>query len=218
MFNLFKKKEKSSKVEQGYKFVWYDIGEGNPFNKRVLDCRDFTQTNLATTADPKVVQTFNRLRQSDGKEYVKQEVDKKSVVEVNLNYPPTKSELNGLVFKAMSFDEKWDIYVYDKCFYFVRSWTGELVYKAFARTDVNHVTIYRIEYVDSGPEESAMAISNVHFLLTTQVLKGIFPHRVPTMLKSDMEIAQYSFSQFGNKCWYATYDDISDTIIKTKDR
>jgi len=41
-----------------------------------------------------------------------------------------------------------------------------------------------------------MAISNVHFLVTAQILKGILPHGVPAYLKTDMEIALYSFSQF----------------------
>jgi hypothetical protein len=33
-----------------------------------------------------------------------------------------------------------------------------------------------------------------------------------------MEIALYSFERFGNKCWYATYDNIVDTVIKLKER
>ena len=70
MFNLFKKKDKS---EPTYKFEWHDIGDGNPFNKKILDCRDYTQNNLATTADKSIAETFNRLRTTDGKEYLNQD-------------------------------------------------------------------------------------------------------------------------------------------------
>jgi len=213
MFNLFKKKEKP---EQTYKFEWHDIGEGNPFNKRILDCRDYTQNTLATTGDKSIAETFNRLRITDGKEYVLQDFKDKVAIETNLKYPPTASPLTDLIFKAESFDEKWDIYVYDYCFYFSRSWTGELVYKAFAIVDTKNVTIFKVELQDNDSTSKSFAASNVHFLVTTQILKGIIPHRVPTNLKTDMEIAVYSFSQFGNKCWYATYDDILDTVIKTK--
>lgn len=209
MFNLFRKK----KPKHTYKFEWHDIGEGNPFNKRILDCRDYTLNNLATTADKSVADTFSRLRTSDGKEYLTQDFIDKVAIEVNLKYPPTGGELTDLIFKAQSFDEKWDIYIYNNCFYFTRSWTGELVYKAFATVDSNTVTVYRIE-LQGDETDKSFAVSNVHFLVSTQILKGILPHRVPTDLQTDMEIALYSFSQFGNKCWYATYDDILDTVIK----
>jgi hypothetical protein len=213
MFNLFKKKEKP---EQTYKFEWHDVGEGNPFNKRILDCRDYTQNNLATTGDKSIAESFNRLRRSDGTEYLLQDFTNKIAIETNLMYPPTTSQLTNLVFKAETFDEKWDIYIYDNCFYFTRSWTGELVYKAFATVDTSNVTIYRVELQDNGTVDKSFVISNIHFLVTTQILKGIIPHRVPTYLTTEMDIALYSFSQFGNKCWYATYDDILDTVIKNK--
>lgn len=213
MFNLFKKKEKA---EQAYKFEWHEIGQSNPFNKRILDCRDFTLNNMATTSDKSIVETFNRLRKSDGKEYFGCDFKNKVTMETSLKYPPTGGPLTNLIFKAQTFDEKWDIYIYDSCFYFTRSWTGELVYKAYATVDTSNVTIYKIEFEDNHSADKSFAISNVHFLVMTQILKGVFPHRVPANLKSDKEIASYSFSQFGNKCWYATYDDILDTVIKSK--
>jgi hypothetical protein len=215
MFNFFKKKG-IERPKATYKFEWHDIGEGNPFNKRILDCRDFTQNNLATTGDKSIVETYTRLRRSDGKEYVTQEFKNKITIETALKYPPTGSQLTNLVFKAKSFDEKWDIYIHDSCFYFVRSWTGELVYKAFGSVDSNNVTIYKLELEDNSLVDKSIAVSHVHFLVSTQILKGIIPHRVPSNLKTDMEIALYSFSQFGNKCWYATYDDILDVVIKNK--
>ncbi len=213
MFNLFKKEEKP---EQTYKFEWLVVGEGNPFNKRILDCRDYTQNNIATTADKSIAENFNRLRKIDGKEYLTQDFENKISIETNLKYPPSGSQLTNLVFKAKSFDEKWDIYVYDNCFYFTRSWTGELVYKAFAKVDPKNVIIYKVELHNHDSVDKSFAVSDVHFLVTTQILKGILPHRIPTNLITDMDIALYSFSKFGNKCWYATYDDILDTVIKSK--
>lgn len=210
MFQLFKK---TAKPEPTYKFEWHEIGEGNPFNKRILDCRAYTLNHIATTADRSIAETFNRLRKSDGKEYVGQDFKNKITIETNLKYPPTDAQFTNLIFKAQSFDEKWDIYIYDNCLYFLRSWTRELIYKAFADVDFNHVTIYKIELQGNDSLDKSLAISDVHFLVTTQILKGILPHRVPANLKSDMDIALYSFSRFGNRCWYATYDDILDTVI-----
>jgi hypothetical protein len=210
---LFKIKEKP---EQKYRFQWYDIGKGNPFNKKILDCRDYTQNNRATTRDSRIAERFNLLRQSNGKEYVSQGFEKKMAIKTNLKYPPTDAPLTDLLVKSTSFDEKWDIYVYDNRIYFTRSWTGELVYKAFATVNTENVTIYKVELQDNDSVDKSMAISNVHFLVTTQLLNGIIPHRVPTNLKTDMEIAHYSFSQFGNGCWYATHDDILDTVIKNQ--
>ncbi|MFM7850981.1 MAG: hypothetical protein ACKO96_03485, partial [Flammeovirgaceae bacterium] len=104
MFNLFKKNEKP---KQTYKFEWHDFGENNPFNKKVLDCRDYTQNTLATTADRRIAEKFKQLSKSDGKEYTTQEFKNKITIDTNLKYPPTGGQLTNLIFKAKSFDEKW---------------------------------------------------------------------------------------------------------------
>jgi hypothetical protein len=43
MFGLFKRKKKESESYQRktdeYDFKWYDLGEGNPYNKKILDIR-----------------------------------------------------------------------------------------------------------------------------------------------------------------------------------
>ncbi|GHM99164.1 hypothetical protein WSM22_06540 [Cytophagales bacterium WSM2-2] len=211
MFNLFKKKEQKSKVQ--YKnIVWHEVGDGNPFNKRVLDVREYTLNHTFTTRSKAVAEKYNASRQSDGKEYVGHVFKNATFIETALKYPPIDRTLTDMIFRSQSFDEKWDIYIYDNCFYFVRSWTGDLIYKAYATSDANNVTIHKIEM--EGEDKDAVAVSTVHFLVTTQILKGIIPHQVPSYLKTEIEIAEYSGSAFGNKCWYATYEEILDTKIK----
>lgn len=222
MFNWFKRKKKEKEAadkparQTGEEtFTWLDVGPGNPFNKRILDCRSLTWNLLATTSDRAVAESYNRLRSSMGREYIGAEIEGKQIVNTTLTYPHNGAALNGVVYKAGSMDEKWDIYIYQDCFYFTRSWTGELVYKAFVRVLSEHIELCRVEY---APQEHllsdpTLAVNNVHFLLMTHALGRVYPHKVPAGLQQDREIALFSFSQFGNKACYATFDDILDTTI-----
>ncbi len=74
MFNLFKKKQVNSNSipheSDGHDFKWYEVGEGNPFNKRVLDIRDFTNNMLSMTSNPQIAELFLQRRNSIGKELI----------------------------------------------------------------------------------------------------------------------------------------------------
>lgn len=201
--------------KEEYSFQWLEIGEDNPFNKRILDVRSLTWNVVATTKDKNVAESYNNLRNSNGKEYIDTDIDNGETVDTLLEYPHNGDALEGIVFKSDSMDCKWDIYIYNSIFYFTRSWLGELIYKAHAEVLSDKLIIHKIEF----PQEigAELAKSDIHFLLTTHAMGKVLPHQIPDYLDSDMNIALYSFRQFGNKGCYACFEDITDTIITLRD-
>jgi hypothetical protein len=221
MFDWLKKKPKEvkesevlQKGEANYRFIWYEIGEGNPFNKRILDIRSFTLSMIATTSSKEIVEKYNSLRSSVGNEYIGTRVPNSKSTLTNLKYPHNGSVLRGAAFKADSMDCKWDIYVYDNIFYFSRSWTGDMVYKATAKINEDSIELTAIEYPEET--EESLAINDVHFLMMSHAFGRVFPHMIPRALLSENEIALYSFSTFGNKACYASYEPIIDTVVTLK--
>jgi hypothetical protein len=216
MINWFKKKHKKSKESEvlqqntQYQFTWYEVGDGNPFNKRILDIRSFTQTMIATTSKKSIAELYNELRKSVGEEYIGKDVVNARSSKTDLRYPHNGTELRGAAFKSDSMDCKWDIYIYDSCFYFTRSWTGELVYKAISQITSDFIKIIEIQHPDTI--ESKDSINNVHFLILSHANRRPMPHKIPAGIIGDKEIALYSFSEFGNRACYASYEDITDTI------
>ncbi|WP_299216649.1 hypothetical protein [uncultured Aquimarina sp.] len=220
MFNWFKKRKSNRESEfqsessKTYDFKWYEIGEGNPFNKRVLDIRSYTGTMLAFTKEKKLAEKYNDMRQSNG-EYLKNQQILNSVDSIiYLKYPHNGDKLNGIIFKADSMDCKWDIYAFENFFYFSRSWNGDLAYKAKFKIDSDSIEIIEIEH--SNEIEQNIALSDVHYLIKTHAINQPIPHTIPNDLKTDIEIAQWSFAKFGNRAYYATYENVFDTIVTLK--
>jgi hypothetical protein len=200
-----------------YIHKWHPIGPDNPFNKKILDIRGFTQTTLALTKDREVAVLFDHLRQSLGEELINTAMDNSELVIANLVYPHNGAKLAGAICKAECMEDKWDLYGWDDVIYFTRSWTGELVYKAFVKIAGTTLTIYKIEYnSNDSTKDRSLVINNVHFLVKTLALGAIHPHKVPMTLTTDDAIARYSFSLFGRNCWYATFNDITDTVVKLR--
>lgn len=221
MFGLFKKKIKESEFNQSqnqeYQFQWYEAGENNPFNKRILDIRSLTQHTLSFTKDKYVAELFNKQRQSIGRELIDTKMPGSKTLNVELVYPHNGAKIEGATYKAKCMEDKWDIYGWNEIIYFTRSWTGEVIYKAFINTTDSNFKIYKIEYIPTyDDEDSLLAINNVHFLIKTLAFGGVYPHKVPKSLTTEKNIALYSFNQFGHNCWYATFDEILDTTFTTK--
>lgn len=222
MFGLFKKKtikesETHQHQNQEYQFKWYELGDENPFNKRILDIRSLTQNILSFTKDKFVAELFNKQRQSIGQELIGFKRNGSHTVDVNLEYPHNGSKIEGAAYKAKCMEDKWDIYGWNDIIYFTRSWTGEVVYNAFINVSDTNFIIYKIEYIPNETEQDeSLAINNVHFLIKTLAFGAIYPHKVPTSLTTDKDIALYSFNQFGHNCWYATFDELLDTVLKPR--
>lgn len=114
--------------------------------------------------------------------------------------------MEGIVFKADSMDVKWDIYIYGSKFLFVRSWTGDLQYRASAEIFNDRISIHEIEASKSAIEN---APQTVKFLLATHAMGRVLPHTIPRDTPDDPKmIALLTFSMFGKLGCYATYEDI----------
>ncbi len=222
MFGLFKRKKKESESYQSktdeYDFKWYDLGEGNPYNKRILDIRNLTQTMLSFTSDKEVAVLFNKQRHSIGEELINVKLEGSKTIPTNLEYPHNGSKMEGAGYKAKCMEDKWDIYFWNGIMYLTRSWTGEVIYKAHTTVSSTNFTITKIEYTENEYTQAdpSLVIDNVHFIVQSHAFGRPYPHRVPKTLIEEKEIALYSFNQFGHNCWYATYDNIVDTIVIPK--
>lgn len=218
MSGIFRKKKKESEAYQNideYEFKWYNIGEDNPFNKKILDVRSLTQKILSFTKDKSVAELFNKQRHSIGEELIGVKIASSKTILTNLEYPHNGSKMEGAGYKAKCMEDKWDLYFWDGIMYITRSWTGEVIYKAYTTVAENNFTITQIEYSENQytGEDPTLVIDNVHFIVLSHAFGRPFPHRIPKTLIDEKEIALYSFNQFGHNCWYATHDTITDTVV-----
>jgi hypothetical protein len=108
-------------------------------------------------------------------------------------------------------DIKWDIYIFDSVLLFVRSWTGNLEYRASAMVLENRITIQAIE---SSRSKIETAPQTVRFLLATHAMGHVLPHTIPADTPNDpKKIALLSFAMFGKLACYATYEDMTAVRI-----
>ncbi|MBX2822768.1 MAG: hypothetical protein KTR29_23930 [Rhodothermaceae bacterium] len=112
-------------------------------------------------------------------------------------------------------DVKWDIYVYGEWFYFVRSWTSELMYKVHYQNKDAELVLDAIETSLDVNETPNLHEQNINSIMLTHVLGQVWPYVIPKSLhsSSEKEIALYMFSQFGNKATIATKSDTLDIIL-----
>ncbi|MEM7456457.1 MAG: hypothetical protein AAF456_19080 [Planctomycetota bacterium] len=194
-------------------FQWYEVGDENPFPVRILDVRSLTWNVVATTQDQTIAATFASQRSSDGREAIDALIPNVESLDCELTFPHNGQELEGIVFKADSMEVKWDIYIYDSVFLFVRSWTGQLQYRAYAEMGDSEIRIYRIEapsdLIDIAPQ-------TVYFLLGSHAMDRVLPHTIPAETPEDPQtIGLMSFSMYGRLGCYATYEDITQIEIPT---
>jgi hypothetical protein len=216
MFGIFKKKKATKNIKKdeaehtdvgGFKSpTWYPIGEGNPFDESILDIRCVTLNLVSTTKDQSIAENFNISRSDDGKQYIDQDIPDGKSFTSNIRYPHNGEELEGVVFKAESMDVKWDIYAYGEWFYFVRSWTSDLVYKVHYQNTGSELVLDSIVTSLEAEDNSTVHEQNIHSLMLTHVFGRVWPYNIPKGFESDSEqaIALYLFSQFGCKATIAT--------------
>ena len=178
------------------------------FGVRCLDCRPFSQSMLSTTDDPKIVARFSALRASDGHEHAGMSPSNAVFVETNLTYRYDGDSEDGPLFVAEVMEDKWDIYLYDGYLYFTRSWTGELVFKARVEFGPGRASVSLVEIADRAAEDEAFALRQVDFLIKSHVMGREVPHPLPPDMPEEIEtIALYSFSSYGRKASFATFED-----------
>jgi hypothetical protein len=162
---------------------------------------------VTSTSDRRIAEQYARLRGSDGRDLISASIPDATRVATSLRFPHNGASLHGIVFKASEMEVKWDIYCYDSTFLFARSWTGDLCFRAAAV--VGHEDIH-ITDIECRRSEAKVAASHVYFLVATHAMGLVMPHQVPGDTPNDpMVIATVSFSLFGNRGWYATFEDVT---------
>jgi hypothetical protein len=116
-------------IALGDRVSWLAAGQAeNPFEFRVLDCREAALVCRSFTTDRAVAESFNRLRLFDGRGLVGQRPQDAVVHEVHLHFPLQSRAGEGPMFKAQVMEDRWDIYLFGNEVYLTCSWTGELIH------------------------------------------------------------------------------------------
>ena len=91
----------------------------NPYKRDIFDCREYAINMLSSSQNSQVAKKFLELRKSDGKEYIGKFPTNGAKCDVELNFLTKGKHMpDGVVFKAQTMEQKWDIYKYSNFFFF----------------------------------------------------------------------------------------------------
>ena len=188
---------------------WVEADE-SPFGLRFLDCRAVALRRKAQAQDKTVEGRWARERANDGRRLAGTRPDHAIELSTLLLGPmnqPLPAE--GPVFKGDHLEEKWDAYRFEGWLYFVRSWSGLLVYRAAVKVEMGKRIVDRIEAPsDAADSDPDFCIREVDFLIKTLIDRVPTPHPLPRDFKADDDgIAEFSFQRHGDRGWYATWAD-----------
>ncbi len=200
--------------KETFEMKWIEPND-NPYKVRVFDCREFAINMISTTQNEEIAKNFSLTRQSDGKEYIGKFPNNGAKVEVDLNFsskslPGFENGIaDGVLFKAQTMEQKWDVYKYANFIFYVRSWTGEMVYFSnYIETNTGFkVDLIVLDDDKINENDPYFEFKVVEFLIHSHILNLTVPHPIPANFENDpQKIAAFSFSMFGNRGYFATYD------------
>ena len=174
------------------------------------DVRWLTENAICSSKNPKILERFENIKNADAdflKSLLKEPVNS-TILDCNMNYAIPDSFNNGYLFKADSMEEKWDIVLLDSQIYFMRSWTGEVAFIANIDLDIHNIfSVTGIILNNNMVKNKAIIIQEVDYLIHSHILNQKTPCPIPYNIENKFDaIAQYSFSEFGKRALWATYD------------
>lgn len=198
------------KPEAATAACWIDAAD-NPYKVRLLDCRSFATSMVSTTQDPKVAEQFLAQRSNDGSGYIGKFPQNGARAPIDLSFQTRNRQqvADGPVFKAGRMEEKWDVYKYFDFLYFVRSWSGDLEYfcNYLPAEGGFKVDLIVLDETKIDEQDPFYHFKVVEFLIYSHILGIPAPHPIPKSMPEDPgKIEQYSFSMFGNRGYFATYE------------
>lgn len=186
---------------------WIPADESR-FGIEVFDCGAFCQSMASMSSDPNVAARFVGLRSSSGEEYRGKLPPKPVAIDCNLAYPFSDESQDGPLFKADVMEDKWDIYLYDDCLYFARSWTGQLNYVAAVRFEQDEARLRSVTVSSKCNPDPRFTIGTVDYLIKSHIYRQLLPHPQPLQFPRDPKsVTMFSFSQFGRWARFGTYED-----------
>jgi hypothetical protein len=187
---------------------WIEADQ-SPFGVRIFDCRAIATAMMTSTADADAAAQFMALRESDGSHLFGQRPANPVRVDVSMSYPLDLKDLpdRGIVFRAGSMEEKWDIAIDDGVLTFARSWTGEVVYNCDIKREDGAYVVSTLVLSDDMvvDEDVSYHVHVVNYLLWSHVFDIVYPHPLARGEDADEDtILTSSFSSFGKRGWFAT--------------
>jgi len=187
---------------------WIEADD-NPWGIRVFDCRAIATTMVSTANQSDSAEQFTALRASDGSHLYGKRPPGAVQIEVNISYPSTMRDLpdRGVLYRAKTMDEKWDIAIDDGVLTFARSWTGDVVYNCDIVKNGDQYEISAIVLSEDiiNEDDVYYHVHVVNYLLFSHVFDVVYPHPLPlTEDLSEDDILMQSFSSFGRRGWFAT--------------
>ncbi len=222
--NIFRKRPKEapssrptgqeSRREQGeepgsalHELRWLEPEE-SPFGIRVLDCRPVALSMTSVTQDPAVAFKFSQLRTSLGAEHVGCLPEESVEVACDLDYTVKGRSSDGPLFKAQEMEDKWDVYLYEGHLYFARSWTGTLVARARLTVVEPKAYVDRIDVSAPAADDPVHVVRQIDYLIKSHLYRQPCPHPFPESVRgADADLALYSFSLYGRRGLFGSYED-----------
>jgi len=186
---------------------WLPV-EANPFGVRVLDCQPLVN-GMPAMQEPAAAARFAELRQLEPVSLREQHPEDAALIACALQLPFPRPAGEGVVFRAEVMEDRWDLFLVEGWLYFVRSWSGQLVYRASVRFEPGRAFVRAIEAPgEAAREDAAFCMREVDYLIKSHALDAMVPHPLPAGLPSDpKQIALFSFSRHGRRGCLATYED-----------
>jgi hypothetical protein len=188
------------------------VAADNPFGIRYLDVRDFCWQAQSMVKEPHLAEKFLSLRRSTGEQYRGNPTANNTRIPCELTYVSKRLILTpssaGPIRLAEAMEDKWDIFLHDGSLLFVRSWTGQLIYKAKVMIEEQSATISEVVTdPEFAHDENEFALSEVDFLVKSHLCGLLMPHRISGgILESNKElIALDAFSRHGRWASFATF-------------
>jgi hypothetical protein len=204
----------AASLESSMEPRWIEA-EQSPFGVRIFDCRAIATALTATSTDADAAEQFMALRESDGAHLFGKRPANPVRVDVSMSYPLDIKDLpdRGIVFRAGSMEEKWDIAIDDGVLTFARSWTGEVVYNCDIKRESDAYMVSTLVLPDDliVDDDVSYHVHVVNFLLWSHVFDIVYPHPLAGGADTDEDtILMSSFSAFGKRGWFATTERFSD--------
>ncbi len=111
-------------------------------------------------------------------------------------------------------EEKWDLYMHADRLWFLRSWTGEPIYAADVSWSPGTWEIVQLSRAERISEHPARSIQVVDYLVKSHLYNLPAPHPMLRELEGDdHRLALASFSEFGRRAFYGTFDDLVSNVF-----
>lgn len=196
----------------------------NLFQMRILDCEAFCEGGVFFIVGNGDQASRSRMGQAshDPRQMASTANDDRELISCLLSYPCSSERIpDGCQFQSSDMEDLWNVFLFNEQFYFTRSWTGELRYRAditFRRGAMFITAIQAFakqsQSVVNVPCDDDFAVAQVDFLIKTLLHQVKAPAPLPKSLRRDGGyIAWYSLMEYGRRGAFPTFEETTEYRI-----